>query len=256
MPAVILAGGLGSRLQEETVSRPKPMVEIGQRPILWHIMKSFSHYGVRRFIICLGYRGYVIKEYFANYFLHNTDVTFGFDDNTVDYHGANVEPWKVSLIDTGEMSMTGGRLGRVREHLDPAKPFFMTYGDGVADVDIEALFKFHNDHGRSATMTVVRPPGRFGAVALDGECVESFVEKPTSAGGYINGGFFVLEPRVLDLISGDATVWEHEPLNTLSDSGDLVAYRHDAFWKPMDTLRERNELEALWASGDAPWKVW
>ena len=256
IPAVILAGGLGSRLQEETVVRPKPMVEIGQHPMLWHIMKIYSYYGVRKFIVCLGYRGYVIKEFFANYYLHNSDVTFGLADNSAEYHARSVEDWAVTLVDTGERSMTGGRMRRIRDHLDPDQPFFMTYDDGVADVDISKLLDFHVDSGSQATMTVVRPPGRFGAVELLGDHISAFSEKPQSGDRYINGGFFVLEPQVLDLIEDDDTIWKNEPLEKLSGAGELSAYRHDTFWQPMDTLRERNELEALWASGAAPWKVW
>lgn len=254
--AVILAGGLGSRLQEETVARPKPMVEIGQRPILWHLMKTFAHHGIDRFIICLGYRGFMITEYFANYFLHNADVTFDLSANSVEYHQSNADPWRVTVLETGERTMTGGRLARIRTHLDPDRPFLMTYGDGLADVDVGELVAFHLDHGRRATMTVVRPPGRFGSVALDGAAIAEFTEKPEGEQGYINGGFFVLEPSVLDLVAGDDTVWENEPLSQLSASGELMGFRHDGFWKPMDTLRERNELEAMWATGNAPWKVW
>jgi len=254
--AVILAGGLGSRLQEETVTRPKPMVEIGQRPILWHLMKIYSRHGVNRFIICLGYRGYVIIEYFANYFLHNADVTVDLASNSVEYHQSKVDPWRVTLLETGQSTMTGGRLKRIREHLDLDRPFLMTYGDGLADVNLRALVEFHHGHGRRATMTVVRPPGRFGTVALDGPAISHFVEKPEGEQGYINGGFFVLEPSVLDLVSGDDTVWENEPLKSLAAGGELMGFRHDGFWKPMDTLRERNELEAMWATGNAPWKIW
>ena len=256
MQVVILAGGLGSRLMEETGTRPKPMVEIGGRPILWHLMKSFSHHGVERFVICLGYKGYVIKEYFANYFLHNADVTFDLARNEVDYHSNKAEPWKVTLVDTGEATMTGGRLRRVRDHLDPKRPFIMTYGDGLADVDVRDLVGFHKDHGQRATMTAVRPPSRFGSVALDGDDVVEFTEKPEGAGAYINGGFFVLDPSVIDLIENDETVWERQPLERLAEGGELQAFRHDGFFKPMDTLREKKELETMWATGKAPWMVW
>lgn len=254
--AVILAGGVGSRLQEETVSRPKPMVEIGQRPILWHLMKTFSHQGVRRFVICLGYRGFVIKEYFANYFLHNADVTFDFAADSVRYHDRKVEPWEVTLVDTGQATMTGGRLRRVREFLDEDQPFFMTYGDGLADIDLHDLAAFHGAHGRRATMTIVQPPGRFGSVAVTDDAISAFIEKPAGDQGLINGGFFVLDPSVLDLVAGDETVWEQSPLRDLAAGGELMAYRHRGFWKPMDTLRERNEFEAMWADGDAPWRIW
>jgi glucose-1-phosphate cytidylyltransferase len=256
LQVVILAGGLGSRLMEETETRPKPMVEIGSRPILWHLMKGFSHHGVNRFVVCLGYKGYVIKEYFSNYFLHNADVTFDLANNEVDYHACKAEPWHVTLVDTGQGTMTGGRLRRVRDHLDPRRPFLMTYGDGLADVDIRDLVDFHMSHGSRATMTVVRPPSRFGSVGLDGTTVAEFTEKPEGAGAYINGGFFVLDPSVIDLIDGDGTVWEREPLEALASHGELQAFRHDGFFKPMDTLREKKELEAMWASGKAPWMLW
>ena len=247
LKAVILAGGVGSRLQEETVARPKPMVEIGGRPILWHIMKHYSHFGVRDFIICLGYRGYQIKEYFANYVLHNSTVTVDLGLNQLDFHGSTAEPWRITLVDTGERTMTGGRLKRVAEYLDPGEDFFMTYGDGVADIDLEAQLEFHRAGSRQATMTVVRPPGRFGAVSLSGEKVDQFIEKPSGDGGLINGGFFVLKTQVLDLIEGDDTSWEHSPLTWLAENGELGAYRHDGFWQPMDTLREREQLEQMWA---------
>lgn len=256
MKAVILAGGVGSRLQEETASRPKPMVEIGGRPILWHIMKLYSHFGVNDFVICLGYRGYQIKEYFANYVLHNSTVTVDVGSNRLDFHGTAAEPWKVTLVDTGETTMTGGRLKRIAGFLDPDVDFFMTYGDGVADINLDALLKFHEAEGRQATMTVVRPPGRFGAVRLEADRVAQFVEKPVGDGGHINGGFFVLSPRVLDLIESDTTVWEQKPLAWLADNGQLSAYRHDGFWQPMDTVRDRSTLERLWAEADPPWRVW
>lgn len=256
LKAVILAGGIGSRLQEETVSRPKPMVEIGGRPILWHIMKLYSHHGVREFIICLGYRGYQIKEYFANYVLHNSTVTVDVARNQLSFHGSIAEPWRVTLVDTGETTRTGGRLKRVADYLDPSADFFMTYGDGVANVDLDDLRLFHESVGRQATMTVVRPPGRFGAVDLADDFVDRFVEKPSGDGGFINGGFFVLSPRVIDLIDGDNTGWEQEPLTWLAENDQLAAFRHDGFWQPMDTLRDRNVLEDLWAGPQPPWRVW
>ncbi|MEM8551968.1 MAG: glucose-1-phosphate cytidylyltransferase [Pseudomonadota bacterium] len=255
MKAVILAGGLGTRLAEETAVRPKPMVEIGGLPILWHIMKIYSHHGINDFIVCCGYKGYVIKEYFSNYFMHMSDVTFDMARNDVVYHQPRAEPWRVTLVDTGDATMTGGRLRRVAGHLED-EPFCFTYGDGVADVDISALIAFHKRHGRRATVTAVMPPGRYGALELgeDG-AVRRFVEKPRGDGGRINGGFFVLSPAVIDVIDGDATAWEVEPLSRLAQSGELVAYPHDGFWQPMDTLRDRKQLEDLWASGEAPWRV-
>lgn len=256
MTAVILAGGIGSRLQEETVSRPKPMVEIGGRPILWHIMKLYSHYGVNDFVICLGYRGYQIKEYFANYVLHNSTVTVDVGKKQLDFHGSTAEPWRVTLVDTGATTMTGGRMKRIAQYLDPSADFFMTYGDGVANVDLNALLDLHQSAGRQATMTVVRPPGRFGAVRLENDRIEQFVEKPSGDGGHINGGFFVLSPRVLDLIDSDETTWEREPLSWLAAHDELTAYRHDGFWQPMDTVRDRTTLERLWALPNPPWKVW
>lgn len=256
MKAVILAGGVGSRLQEETVSRPKPMVEIGGRPILWHIMKHYSHHGVHDFIICLGYRGYQIKEYFANYVLHSSTVTVDLAANQLDFHGSTAEPWRVTLVDTGDSTMTGGRLKRVAEYLDPGADFFMTYGDGVGDIDLPASLAYHRATGAAATMTVVRPPGRFGAVSIDEGRVDRFVEKPSGDGGFINGGFFVLSPQVLDLIEGDDTVWEQGPLTSMAESGELAAFKHDGFWLPMDTIRDRAVLESLWAQPSPPWKVW
>jgi glucose-1-phosphate cytidylyltransferase len=256
MKAVILAGGVGSRLQEETVSRPKPMVEIGGRPILWHIMKLYDHYGITDFIICLGYRGYQIKEYFANYVLHGSDVTVDIQERTVEYHGTTAEPWRVTLVDTGAHTMTGGRLKRVAPYVEDERDFLMTYGDGVADVNLRATVETHREAGRQATMTVVKPPGRFGAVQLNGAAVDRFVEKPQGDGGYINGGFFVLDPSVLSLIAGDETGWEQAPLEDLAARGELTAYRHDGFWLPMDTARDRTVLEQLWASGAPPWKLW
>lgn len=255
MKAVILAGGMGTRISEETHLKPKPMVEIGTQPILWHIMKLYSAHGIHDFIICLGYKGYVIKEYFANYFLHMSDVTISIPDNSIEVHQNNVEPWKVTLVDTGEQTMTGGRLKRVREYLGEGD-FSFTYGDGVADVDITRLRQFHEGHGKLATMTTVQPPGRWGGVELKDDRVSRFVEKPRGDGGWINGGFFMLSPGVLDYIDGDDTPWERDPLQRLSDEGALAAYRHTGFWKAMDTLRDKEALTELWASGNAPWKVW
>ena len=255
MKAVILAGGLGTRLSEETQVRPKPMVEIGGRPILWHIMKMYSAHGVNEFVICCGYKGYVIKEYFANYSLHMSDVTFSLASGGIDIHRRRAEDWKVTLVDTGENSMTGGRLKRVAEFLAD-EPFCFTYGDGVADIDISALIDFHGKHGRKATMTATYPPGRFGAIEKQGQSVTGFIEKPRGDGGLINAGFFVLDPAVLDFISTDATVWEQEPLQALATQGELMAYEHFGFWQPMDTLRDKQKLEALWVSGDAPWRMW
>lgn len=255
MKAVILAGGLGTRLAEETSVRPKPLVEIGGRPILWHIMKIYSAHGIDEFIICCGYKGYMIKEYFSNYLLHNCDVTFNIADGTTLVHESRAENWKVSLIDTGETTMTGGRLKRVRDYIS-GEPFCFTYGDGVGDVDISASIAFHRKHGRKATLTAAAPPGRFGALKTDGTTVLSFEEKPSGGGGYINAGFFVLNPEVIDYIDGDATMWEREPLEQLAAEGQLEAWQHHGFWQPMDTLRDRSHLESLWASGAAPWRVW
>ena len=256
MKAVILAGGLGSRISEETHLKPKPMVEIGGRPILWHILKIYSHYGINDFVICCGYKGYVIKEYFANYFLHMSDVTFHMKLNTMEVHHQKAEPWQVTLVDTGESSMTGGRLRRVKDYVGN-EAFCFTYGDGVADVDVGALIAFHNQQKRLATLTAVQPPGRYGALQMgpDGD-VQGFQEKPEGDGGWINGGFFVLEPEVIDLIEGDATTWEQEPLKGLASRGQLSAFHHSGFWQPMDTLRDRMYLEGLWNEGKAPWKVW
>lgn len=256
MKAVILAGGRGSRLTEETEVRPKPMVTIGGMPILWHIMKIFSAHGVNEFIICLGYKGYIIKEYFANYFLHNSDVTFDMKTNEMQVHENETEPWKVTLIDTGEESQTGGRLLRVKKYLDGDEAFCFTYGDGVGDIDIGALVAFHEAHGKLATVTAVRPPGRFGSMSLDGDTVSEFREKQVGPGSYINGGFFVLSPGIFDYIDNDATIWEDKPLGTLSSEGNLIAFRHEGYWQPMDTIRERHFLEEYWQSGEAPWKVW
>ena len=256
MKAVILAGGLGTRLAEETQVRPKPMVEVGGYPILWHILKSYSAHGVQDFIICCGYRGYMIKEYFANYFLHMSDVSFDMEDNRMEVHQQHAEPWKVTLVDTGEDTQTGGRLRRVTDYLTDGESFCCTYGDGVADVDIAASIEFHRSHGRMATVTAVQPPGRFGALVLDGQVVTGFLEKPQGGDGLINGGFFVLEPECLNLIEGDATKWEEEPMCHLAESDQLRAFHHNGFWQPMDTLRDRANLETLWQSGSPPWRVW
>ncbi|MHA3960293.1 glucose-1-phosphate cytidylyltransferase [Synechococcus sp. LTW-G] len=254
MKAVILAGGLGTRLAEETHLRPKPMVEVGGKPMLWHILKTYSYHGINEFVICCGYKGYMIKEYFANYFLHTSDVTFHMDLNSMEIHKQNAEPWKVTLVDTGESTLTGGRLARVRDYLDDT--FCFTYGDGVADVDIKSLVAHHQEQGLQATLTAVQPPGRYGILKIDGHQVRQFHEKPDGDGGWINGGYFVLEPSVLDLIDGDSCTWEQQPLNTLANTGQLSAYLHHGFWQPMDTLRDRQRLEELWAVGGAPWKVW
>ena len=255
MKAVILAGGLGTRISEETSLKPKPMIEIGGKPILWHIMKIYSLHGINEFIICCGYKGYVIKEYFANYFLHMSDVTFDMAGNRMDIHQNNAEPWKVTLVDTGEQTMTGGRLKRVKQYLGE-EDFCFTYGDGVSDIDISGLVDFHRKQKKPATVTAVQPAGRFGALKLEGHSVAGFEEKPHGDGGWINGGFFVLSPKVIDHIEGDATVWEKGPLERLAADGDLSAYLHKGFWQPMDTLRDKNHLEELWTSGKAPWKKW
>jgi len=257
MKAVILAGGFGTRISEETHLRPKPMIEIGGKPILWHILKLYSHYGINEFVICCGYKGYAIKEYFANYFLHMSDITFNMRTNSMEVHQKNAEPWEVTLIDTGENTLTGGRLKRVGEYISGSS-FCFTYGDGVADVQIDQLIKKHQTGGKLATVTAVQPPGRYGMLALDTEVslVSGFQEKPQGDGGWINGGFFVLEPEVLDLIEGDSTTWEQEPLKRLAADGQLQAYQHHGFWQPMDTLRDRVQLEELWNSGKAPWKLW
>lgn len=255
MKAVILAGGLGTRLAEETSVRPKPMVEIGGRPILWHIMKIYSAHGINDFVVCLGYKGYLIKEYFANYFLHMSDVTFDMSKNHTEVHQNNAEPWRVTLVDTGDSSMTGGRLRRVRQYLDD-EDFCMTYGDGLGDVNIAELIAFHRAQKRLATLTGAQPPGRFGVLNLDGVRVASFEEKPHGDGAWINGGFFVLSPKVIDYIEDDATVWEREPMERLAREGQLSAYLHPGFWQPMDTLRDKQHLENLWQSGKAPWQVW
>ncbi|WP_136416238.1 glucose-1-phosphate cytidylyltransferase [Herbaspirillum sp. ST 5-3] len=255
MKAVILAGGLGTRISEETVLKPKPMIDVGGKPILWHIMKIYSHYGINDFIICLGYKGYMIKEYFANYFMYMSDVTFDMASNKMKVHQNSAEPWRVTLVNTGDNTMTGGRLKRVRKYLDN-DDFCLTYGDGVADIDIGALTRFHKEHGRLATVTAVQPLGRYGALEMEGHVVNGFMEKPRGDGGWINGGFFVLSPKVIDYIEGDQTSWELDPLERLASESQLAAYQHRGFWQPMDTLREKNQLDALWNSGSAPWKVW
>jgi len=256
MQAIILAGGYGTRISEESHLRPKPMIEIGGKPILWHIMKLYSSYGIDDFVICLGYKGYMIKEYFANYFLHMSDVTFDMRDNTMQVHQRYVESWRVTLVDTGENSMTGGRLKRVARYLQSDEPFCFTYGDGLADIDLGAEIAFHRAHGRLATVAAVQPPGRYGALERDGERVTGFLEKPLGDGGWINGGFFVLQPKVLDYIAGDDTAWEQAPMQRLAAEGELMSWEHRGFWQPMDTLREKNLLEELWQTGRAPWKRW
>jgi len=256
MKAVILAGGLGTRISEETALRPKPMIEIGGRPILWHIMKTYSAYGIHDFIICCGYKGYVIKEYFANYFLHMSDVTFDMQHNKMEVHQQNAEPWRVTLIDTGDNTMTGGRLKRIAQYVKHEEAFCFTYGDGVADIDVSAQIAFHKQHGKRATVTAVQPPGRYGALSMHGNVVNGFVEKPQGDGGRINGGYFVLSPSCIDLIADDSSSWEGEPLSQLARQGELMAFEHTGFWQPMDTLRDKNHLEELWQTGKAPWKVW
>ncbi len=255
MKLVILAGGLGTRISEETQLKPKPMVEVGGKPILWHIMKLYAAYGVSEFVVCLGYRGYVIKEYFANYAIHTSDVTFDLAKNSLEVHQRKTEPWRVTLVDTGDATMTGGRLRRVAPYLGN-EPFCMTYGDGLADVDIRKLIEFHRSSGCLATVTAVQPPGRFGALQLGESMVENFLEKPEGDGGWINGGFFVLSPRVLEYVDGDNAVWEREALERLAKDRQLAAYRHTGFWQPMDTLRDKVLLDELWQSGRAPWKAW
>jgi len=254
MKAIILAGGLGTRISEESVSKPKPMIEIGGMPILWHIMKMYSSHGINDFVICCGYKGYVIKEYFANYFLHMSDVTIDMSTNSIEVHNKKAEPWKVTLVDTGEATQTGGRLKRIADYVED--DFCMTYGDGVSSVDITASIAFHRQHGKLATMTAVQPPGRFGALEISGTQIDAFVEKPQGDGGWINGGFFVLNPKVLELVEGDATLWERQPLEALAAQKHLQSFFHKGFWQPMDTLRDKNHLEELWASGNAPWKTW
>ena len=256
MKAVILAGGLGTRLSEETSVKPKPMIEIGHRPILWHIMKLYSAHGINDFVVCCGYKGYMIKEYFSNYALHTSDVTVDVRRGSVEVHQRRAEPWRITLVDTGDDSMTGGRLLKVAEHIRNEETFFFTYGDGVGDIDITASLAFHRAHGRKATLTAVAPPGRFGALQLEESRVVTFQEKPSGDGGLINGGFFVLSSQVLSLIQDEMTVWEYEPLHTLAAEGELMAFEHRGFWQPMDTLRDKIQLESLWNSGQAPWKVW
>lgn len=256
MKAVILAGGLGTRISEETHLKPKPMVEIGGRPILWHVMKMYSAHGVNDFVVCCGYKGYIIKEYFANYFLHMSDVTFDMSNNTMEVHQKNAEPWRVTLVDTGEDTLTGGRLRRVSDYLKGEEAFCFTYGDGVSDIDITAEIAFHKLHGKLATVTAVQPPGRYGALQTAGSEVIGFTEKPRGDGGLINGGFFVLSPGCIDRISDDQSSWESEPLAGLAKDGQLMAFEHSGFWHPMDTLRDKNYLEELWQTGKAPWKVW
>ena len=256
MKVVILAGGLGTRISEETHLKPKPMIEIGGKPILWHIMKMYSAHGINDFIICCGYKGYVTKEYFANYFLHMSDITFDMVDNRMEVHQKKAEPWKVTLIDTGEDTLTGGRLKRVANYIKDEESFCFTYGDGLSNVDIRASIEFHNRHGKNATVTAVLPPGRYGALECSGNQVTGFIEKPRGDGGLINGGFFVLSPKCIDLIEGDESSWEGAPLTRLASMGELIAFEHKEFWQPMDTLRDKNLLEELWASGKAPWKIW
>ncbi len=254
MKAVILAGGLGTRLSEETNSKPKPMVEIGGKPILWHILKIYSFYGVNEFIICCGYKGYLIKEYFANYFLHNNDVTLDISTNSIEVHSKKAEPWKITLIDTGEKTLTGGRLARVKKYIDDT--FCFTYGDGVANINIKKLINHHFKSGKKATLTAVQPPGRFGSLEFERGKIIKFQEKPLGDGSWINGGFFVLEPSIFELVKNDSCMWEQEPLKFLAKTGELNSYKHDGFWQPMDTLRDKNNLERLWTMGEAPWKLW
>ena len=255
MQAVILAGGLGTRLGEETSVRPKPMIEIGGMPIIWHIMKLYAAHGVNDFIVCLGYKGYLIKEYFANYFLHTADVTIDLANNSIDVHQKRSEPWRITLVDTGAETMTGGRIKAIQPYLKAGEPFCLTYGDGLSSIDITALIAFHKAHGKKATISAVAPPGRFGAIEFDGDRVHNFREKPDGDGAYINGGFFVVDPSVIDLIHGPETLWEREPLEQLAAAGELMAYRHAGFWQPMDTLRDKIALEEYWRTG-APWKCW
>jgi glucose-1-phosphate cytidylyltransferase len=256
LKAVLLAGGLGTRISEETSTKPKPMIEIGSKPILWHIMKIYSSHGINDFIVCLGYKGYVIKEFFANYFLHTSDITFNMKDNSHTIHNSKAEPWTVTLVETGEETMIGGRIKRILPYIGDDEAFCLTYGDGVGDVDIGACIAKHRESGRLATVTATQPPGRFGAIRYDGDKVLGFQEKPQGDGGWINGGFFVLSPKVGDYIEGDDTVWEREPMEQLAEEGQLTVYFHDGFWQPMDTLRDKRHLEELWASGQAPWKSW
>lgn len=256
MKVVILAGGLGTRISEETVIKPKPMVEIGGMPILWHIMKIYSAHGFNDFVICLGYKGYVIKEYFANYFLHKSDVTIDLSNNSVHVHDSQAEPWKITLVDTGVHSMTGGRIKRIQQHVNN-EPFFLTYGDGVSDINVKALFDFHKEHKKFCTVTSVQPSGRFGALTLsDNNQVHSFFEKPKGDGSWINGGFFVCEPEIFNYIKGDDTVWEKEPMEQIAHEGQMYAYKHSGFWRPMDTLKDKNDLSEMWETSQAPWKIW
>tara|TARA_Y100000992_G_scaffold301496_1_gene272554 strand:- start:1798 stop:2562 length:765 start_codon:yes stop_codon:yes gene_type:complete len=254
MKAVILAGGLGTRISEESSVKPKPMIEVGGKPILWHIMKIYSHYGINDFVICCGYKGYMIKEYFTNYFLHMSDVTVDLSSNNIEVHHKRAEPWKITLVDTGERTQTGGRIKRVKDYID--EDFCMTYGDGLSSINIKSLIKFHSSHKGLATITAVQPPGRFGSLVIDNDKVDSFIEKPQGDGGWINGGFFVLKKEVIDLITNDNTIWEKEPLEKLAKMKELYCYAHDGFWRPMDTLRDKNILEELWSKGNAPWKTW
>ena len=256
MKAVILAGGLGTRISEETSVRPKPMVEIGGKPILWHILKIYSNFGINDFVICLGYKGYIIKEFFANYFLHTADVTFHMEENRMEVHDSMAEPWRVTLVDTGDTTQTGGRLKRVAQYLVNEDAFCLTYGDGLANIDIKKSIEFHHRHGKLATMSAVQPNGRWGALVMDKDRVTAFREKPAGDGAWINGGFFVLSPKVIEYIEGDQTAWEREPLERLAEDGNLNAYYHSGFWQPMDTLRDKTYLEALWESGEAPWRSW
>jgi glucose-1-phosphate cytidylyltransferase len=256
MKVVLLAGGFGTRISEESAIRPKPMIEIGGRPILWHIMKTYAHHGLRDFIVCLGYKGYIIKEYFTNFILHHSDITINLAGNDVTYHQTMGEPWRVTLIDTGEHTLTGGRLKRVRSYLDQGQPFCFTYGDGLADLDVGATIAYHRAHGKLATITAIVPPSRYGALALDGEKVIEFIEKPAGGQGFVNGGFFVLDATVVDRIAGDDVSWESDVLPGLAVEGELFAYQHHGFWHAMDTLRDKNLLEELWQSGRAPWKIW
>ena len=256
MKAVILAGGLGTRISEETHLKPKPMIEIGGKPVLWHLMKIYSYYGINEFIVCCGYKGYLIKEYFANYFLHMSDVTFDMTNNKMKVHQQHAEPWTVTLIDTGDETQTGGRLKRISSYLKDEDAFCFTYGDGLANVDIANLVKFHKSHGKLATVTAVQPPGRYGALNREDNLVSGFVEKPKGDGGWINGGFFVLSPKCINFIESDETVWEQAPLKNIALKGELMAYEHKDFWQPMDTLREKNLLEELWEANKAPWKIW
>ena len=256
MKLVILAGGLGTRISEESTIKPKPLIEVGGKPIIWHIMKLYSHFNVNEFIVCCGYKGYFIKEYFANYFLHRSDVTFNLIDNSMEVHHRKTEPWKVTLVDTGDDTLTGGRLKRVAKFVKDEDAFCFTYGDGLSNIDIKSLIEFHRANGKLATVTAVQPPGRFGALEQTGNLVTGFTEKPRGDGGRINGGFFVLSPKVIDLIDGDHCTWEEAPMTQLAKMGELMAYEHDDFWQPMDTLRDKNHLEELWASNKAPWKFW